>query len=248
MSSNAATKRRDKAIREASKKGTYVDPARHLGTSKKAVKKKARRLKADKARQVSNRKSPTKEEMEAQPGTEIYVPEDNPVAAIKSRAERMGIMFFALQTSIEQAAEEYAVAKDTIYRWFKEEGGLAEVRAFLASKVEASLHSTIDMFLKDMPRRLKGLDDEEYFDTFRTLLASAEKAGLFRDAPPASTAPSSRRQAGSSETSPEGTEGNGIHFHITQPPASEPTSPAPKAKAGTPGEAPKENPSVFDDQ
>ena len=227
-----ATERHDRAIRRASREGNYKDPARNLGTSMKSKRKRTNRLARDKAAKT---KTPA-----------IYEPEDNPIAVMRSRSERMAVMFFALQTSVELAAEEYGVHKDSIYRWFKEEGGLAEVRAYIAARVETSLHHTIDLFLQDLPRRLETLDDETYFDTFQALLNSAEKAGLFRDR---GVGRGGKRVTGESGDSPEEPDGSGIHFHITAPPASDSSSaptPTPTPDSSPP-KAEDKNPSVFDE-
>lgn len=248
------TKDRDAAIRKKHRKGSYRDPARDRGTSKQA-KRKARRDKIKKdVRQVPTTSLVTEDD--------DYVPSDTRYQP----HERMGIMFHALQTSIEEACEVSGVTHQTLYKWFREEGGVTEIKAYVQSKAEVSLHKMLDTFLGDLPRRLQDLDNEEYFETFRSMLSSAEKAGLFRN--PASDV--GKRGGGRSGESPEGTEGQGgIHFHIT-PPASSQETASPKDQdketasssntsspddtpAPTPPEdaseasPPEDLPSVFDD-
>ena len=248
------TKDRDAAIRKKARKGGYRDPARDLGTSKKARRrKKARQHKngstSPDARQVSTGESDS-------PGEEslpVAIEDDEEDLATTVRYgpdERISIMLHALQTSVEEAAEKSSCTKDTIYRWFTEEGGIGPIREYVKSKAEVSLHETLDTFLGDLPRRLSGLDNEEYFETFRTLMESAEKAGLFGGAGMSR----GKTGGGSSENSPEGTDQQGIHFHLTAPaPSSETASPTPDMPDMTsPGAPPEEeaessNPSVFDE-
>ena len=115
----------------------------------------------------------------------------------------------------------------------------AASKAYIASKVEVGLHGAIDAFLGDLPNRLATLDDEEYFETFRTLLATAEKAGLFRDRPQVGGG----GEAGKGAKDTEGGKVS-IDFHIT-PPVPPGTPPEERRKLEVAQEE-EHGPSVFD--
>lgn len=242
------TEEHDRAIRRASRAGTYQDPTRSRGTSKPARRRKrVRQLNRAKSSNLTSELLPTKSQEDEDASTEV--------ATYYKSHERMGIMFFAIQTSVEEAAEVAGVTKDTIYRWFQEEGGIVQIKEYVQSKVEVSLHETIDLFLGELPNRLEGMSNKEYFSTFRELLHAGEKAGLF-------TKPAIQRggkgggSSGSSGESPGDTEQPGIHFHLTSPPAPEepkgPDSVKPSpTQTSTPEEAEAKEeapmPSVFDE-
>lgn len=161
------TKSRDKKIRN--QPDNWRDPARDRASHLKLHKHKGpKRSKRPKTPRRGNK------------AVAIYEPKDYEERHYTD-AEKFGIMQAALSTSVEQAAKKYECSSFSIYRWFKEVGGIREVKEYVASRASIGLFKAIDLFVEDLDRRLEEASDEEYFETFRKLLTIARDAGLTVD-------------------------------------------------------------------
>lgn len=208
---SAATKRRDRKLRE--NKGDYVDPARYRGAKKNKLFKKAKTI-------------PKTKRSKKEPFTnlQVYRPEEGESKTYTSQ-EKFGIMQVALATSVEEAATEFHCSTISIYKWFKEVGGIREIREYVSSKAGITLYKAITTFLEDLDRRLEEASEEEYFETFRKLLSVMRESGLSVN-------------QGESDGNPGHPQGTGITLNFN-PPGSNPEG----------NDAPEGNPrvSVFDE-
>lgn len=184
---STATKRRDKKLRE--NQGEYVDPARYRGAKKNKL---FRKIKPSKLRK---KEPPT--------DMQVYRPEEGESRTYTSQ-EKFGIMQVALATSVEEAATEFSCSTISIYKWFKEVGGIREIREYVSSKAGITLYKAITSFLEDLDRRLEEASEEEYFETFRKLLSVMRESGLSVN-------------SGESERGPVHPQGTGITLNFNPP-------------------------------
>ncbi len=100
-----------------------------------------------------------------------------------SSAERMGIMMLAVQEGVPHTAEKFKMPERTIYSWFREEGGIAEVRAYVESKASASFMRAIDAACNEVVKRLANATDEQVMVTFRKMLEVGTTDKLYQREP-----------------------------------------------------------------
>ena len=175
-----AASKRDAKLRDMP--DGYVDPAR--GRKKH---KTVRRVKQERKARERAKLAPLTEEEERE-----FEPRD----PLLPPHQRQGIMFLALQKSVAVAAQECEVSEGTIYKWFKEEGGIEAIRGYVVSKAEVSFYKMLDATAQRLLDTIKDATPEELQERFLKMLETADRAGL-------SVAGGRKGRRGESADSPE---------------------------------------------
>ncbi len=81
-------------------------------------------------------------------------------------------MLLALREGVVVAAEKTETPEPTIYTWFQQAGGLAEVRSFVEAASAVTLSRAEQAVYEEVERRLRGgkMPDTELMTTFRRLV------------------------------------------------------------------------------
>lgn len=122
------------------------------------------------------------------------------------RHARLGIMFMALQSSIPQAAKLFKVPESTLYAWFREEGGIQEVREYVAEKANVSFQRLVQVMCDELSSRMEGAPNDELFASFRKMVEAGE--GMIK-----------KRKRAESESGPEGAPAPSVVLQFSSPPA-----------------------------
>lgn len=171
--SSAATRRKDRQIRESG--DDYVDPARYRGkaghVSKRLLSKNGK--KSGKTSKRNRKKN--LEDRAKRSGVEI---DSTALEPTYTDDEKFALMYLCIRSSVKTVSQQEQIPENTLYGWFRQVGGIDSVRSFVASRAEVSFYDLIDSTAQEIRHRLKDASDEELFETFRTLVSAADKAGL----------------------------------------------------------------------
>lgn len=184
----ALSERRDKAIRDSP---SYKDPVRKQRKRKRHVDSGSGRI---------SRKERTSDLAASSP------------TATFPRHERMAIMLDAVGIGVPAAAKKYEMSSTTLYGWFREEGGLTEVREYVESRMEVSFHESLEAAFEELKLRMAGATDAQLFATLRKKLQTEAGAGGSRG----------RGKSGESGNPSEGAQVPGVSLIFNTPPASLP--------------------------
>lgn len=102
-----------------------------------------------------------------------------------TQAQRQAVMLLALETSVTKASEQHGVPVSTLYSWFENGGGLAEIRriseeSMLRAQREAG-QAVFDAVAKKA--RAGELPDSELVDAFGALIAGHAKVAASASSP-----------------------------------------------------------------
>lgn len=174
------SERRDAALR-AQPEG-YVDPARRRKPSRD-VRTASRITRAARRARLAPLVQPPESRGEGEKGLTV-VP----------RHERLGIMFLALQHGVTAVSEQFNIPESTLYMWFREEGGIQEVREYVASRASVAFQRVIQAACDELSARMHDAPNDELFASFRKMIEVGD-----------TVRPRGRKGGGESERSPEGT-------------------------------------------
>ena len=91
-----------------------------------------------------------------------------------TEAERVGTMALALERSVATVSEQVKIPERTIYEWFEQAGGIAEVRAFTDAARGKALSEASRVLCDEVAKRGRAgdLPTDELMTTFREMLRS----------------------------------------------------------------------------
>ena len=185
----------------------YVDPAR-----KRLEKKKGRRF-------ASTQLTEHRRQKAARSHTKTpFTPEENTAlderisleGTTLPRHERLGIMFIAVSNGVSAASKQFDVPRQTIYHWFREEGGFEEINAYVESAARVGFNKLQTTLYEEIERRMQDASDEELFESFRKLMPgnAPQEAPLTKR---------QRRERGESDGSPVPTQVPGVTLVFNTP-------------------------------
>lgn len=96
------------------------------------------------------------------------------------RHARLGIMFMALQEGVTPIAKRFEIPESTLYTWFREEGGIQEIREYVAETASVALQRLVQVTCDELQSRMLDAPTPELFETFRKMLEVGETSGLVR--------------------------------------------------------------------
>lgn len=84
----------------------------------------------------------------------------------------LGTLLIAIREGVPTAARVTKVPQRTIYNWFDERGGLAEIRNYVNIRADHALSAASEAIANEVLRRAEGgkIADEDLMETFRTIL------------------------------------------------------------------------------
>lgn len=86
--------------------------------------------------------------------------------------EKFAAMHTALEIGVARTVEITGVPQRTLYHWFSDEGGLAEVRSLVQAQTEQSLSSSIMAICRRVSDDVKEIELESLIGIVRTLIES----------------------------------------------------------------------------
>ena len=155
MTKRTSAQKKDELLREAK---DYVDPAR-----KRRKKQSEGKPDFKPVERTPKPSLPTKTEPIKLVGGEI------------PRPQRLGLMLLAVQHSVREVSKEYDVPEDTIYGWFRSEGGIIAVKEYVASAAQVSFSRLIASTCDELESRMRQAPTEELFTSFREMLRVQEQ-------------------------------------------------------------------------
>src|SRR3990167_2432721 len=169
-----ASQKRDLELRSLSV--SYRDPARKRRVHRHIV-VESRRL-SNSAKQVS--REPPEHAVPGAPDEEAPDQDGGAQTLRYPRHARLGLMFMALQSSVARVAKQYGIPSETLYSWFREEGGIQEIREYVASSAGVAFQRLVQLTCDELALRLKDSSSEELFSSFRKMLEVGERTGLVK--------------------------------------------------------------------
>jgi len=113
----------------------------------------------------------------------MHMAEQKRATKTYTERERLGTLFLALREGVVSASRTTKVPQRTIYQWFEDAGGVAEVRGFVSERAVVALSRAEAAVCEEVVRRAAMMGDNDLMITFRELLrVRAESAGAIAGA------------------------------------------------------------------
>lgn len=87
-----------------------------------------------------------------------------------TETERVGVMLMALKDGAYQVAEDLGIPVRTIYAWFDDAGGLAQIRTFVNEAETQSMSNARRAICEEIISRAGKMSNDDLGVTFRKML------------------------------------------------------------------------------